>query len=185
MKSPITHSSQVSFEYSIPKDTIINLYQTNWKVDVSHYFRNITEIEVYKCSQTGYKFYYPFDIFGKSEFYEKLQDFDWYYMPWKWEHEKSTDFIRKGDRILEVGCGRGDFLRALLKKTSTECIGLELNEKSALETKDLKIICQTIEEYSKDNPESFDIVCSFQVLEHIADIRGFLEGQIKCLRVCK
>jgi len=37
-------------------------------------------------------------------------------MPWKWEHQKSTDFISKGMKVLEVGCAEGQFLSRVSKE---------------------------------------------------------------------
>jgi len=41
---------------------------------------------------------------------------------------------------------------------------------------------ETIEGYSEINHGQFDLVCSFQVLEHIPKVYSFLEGKVKALK---
>lgn len=88
--SPLTLTNNISFVKSINKKQIIIAYK-GFGIDVSKYFRNINNISIYHCNDTGYRFYYPLDMSGDSKFYEFFQKFDWYYMPWKWEHEKGKN----------------------------------------------------------------------------------------------
>jgi len=65
-----------------------------------------------------------------------------------------------------------------------ECAGLELNE-SALEygrAKGLKVLNQSIQDHAKENPEQYDVVCSFQVVEHVASVREFIQSSIDALK---
>ncbi len=166
-------------------DAIISKYMHELNIDVSRYFRQLPEIQIYRCNQTGYKFYYPFDISGDSFFYEHLQQYEWYYMPWKWEHEQAAKLIKSGMKVLEVGCGMGGFLKEVSNRVpDIEITGLELNQ-SAVErgkSEGLNILAESIEEHAEAHPGTYDLVCSFQVLEHIADVKSFIEGQIKALK---
>ena len=47
----------------------------------------------------------PPTLRGQSTFYEALQRYPWYYVPWKWEHEIAKSYLKDGDQVLEVGCG--------------------------------------------------------------------------------
>jgi SAM-dependent methyltransferase len=182
MKSPLIEGAEAQLEKSLPSEKIISLYKKKLDVDVRPYFKGIDAVQLYRCKKSDYLFYFPLHTSGKSEFYETLQNFEWYYMPWKWEHQKCNDFLKDGQRILEVGCGRGDFLKSIVRQHEVECVGLELNQSAVFESDNLKIINQSIEDYSQNHKEQFDIVCSFQVLEHISKVKSFIEGNIRCLK---
>lgn len=182
MLSPITLSANIVFQAKVDCGFIIQKYK-EIDIDVSRYFLGMPDVSVYKCLDTGYRFFYPFHVDGDSDFYEKLQKFDWYYMPWKWEHDMATRYIKKGMRILEVGCGRGEFLSRIVSKGVIP-VGLELNVgaiKDRVEV-DLDIRNETIQDHSKMYPAFYDLVCSFQVLEHISDVRTFLQAKLDVLK---
>ncbi len=180
--SPITLNTDVVLIRKIKTKKIIALYNA-YNIDVSKYFENLSEIYIYQCNQTGYQFYYPFNLSGDDKFYQHFQNFDWYYMPWKWEHEIATKYIRNGMDLLEVGCAHGAFLeRANQLFDLGNSIGLELNESAKIKNGSWQIINETVQDFSIQNHRNFDIVCSFQVLEHIDDINSFLGANIKCLK---
>ena len=104
-------------------------------------------------------------------------------MPWKWEHEISLKYVNAGMNILEVGCAHGAFLNKISTNTRLGvCIGLELNSSTKFENERFKIINQTIQDFSVNNNVEFDVVCSYQVLEHIKDVHSFLDSKINCLK---
>lgn len=180
--SPITRSNNTEFESSISCSSIIEQYKA-FKIDVSRYFQGLTEISIYKCLDTGYRFYYPLNIDGDSWFYEQLQKFDWYYMPWKWEHEQAESYLQTGMKILEVGCANGEFLKRVRSKVN-EAVGLELNLQAvAAGQKDgLEILQESVQEHSRKHKGKYDLVCSFQVVEHISDVKSFLEASVELLK---
>lgn len=181
--STLVKNGTTHLKNKIPVRLLVNEYKKQFDMDVSSIFEGLTDVEIYECDATGYRFYYPLNICGDSKFYERLQEYDWYYLPWKWEHQEFSKLIKDHDRILEVGCGQGDFIQNLLKQNNTiQCVGLELN-KSAVKTLDrFEIINERIEDYSVYNKEKYDVVCSFQVVEHIAEVGSFISSQIECLK---
>ena len=181
--SPLTNSTNVVLDKEIQCDFIIENYKKQMDIDVSKYFQGLESIQIYRCLDTGFRFYYPFNLEGNGEFYEELQKLPWYYMDWKWEHEIASTMIGPMDKVLEIGCARGSFLERMQQK-GAECVGLELN-KSAIETghrKGLNILSQSIRNHAKQNPEKYDLVCSFQVVEHVASIRAFMQASVDTLR---
>lgn len=181
--SPITHKPARLLE-NIPISLVTEQYRKEVDMDVNEYFKGIEYISLYQCEQTGYRFFYPFDLTGNAAFYEQLQRFDWYYADWKWDYDAALPFIEPGSKVLDIGCGYGNFLVRLKNTLHCDCTGLEFNDK-AIKTgraKGLAIYPDTIQEHAKDFTETYDAVCFFQVLEHIADIDSFLEASIQVLK---
>lgn len=182
--SPVTKKKNTIFQQEIDVNKLLQTYKNSFDIDVSHYFINIDKILLYECQDTGYRFYYPYNIAGDSVFYEHLQKFDWYYMPWKWEHEQASNFIKPNMKVLEIGCGPGDFLLRIKEKLGAQCVGIEFNKKAIeiAEKKGLTVLEESIEQHAILNKEVYDVICSFQVLEHVSDVFEFLKAQIACLK---
>lgn len=182
INSPLTLKDNVTLVRKIPTKEIISLYK-NFEIDLSKYFKNHSEIAVYQCNETNYRFYYPFNLSGDSAFYQHFQQFDWYYMPWKWEHEITTKYLTDDMKVLEIGCAHGAFLEKIHTMFNLKpSIGLELNESTPIANEKWKIVNQYVQEFAKDHSDQFDLVCSYQVLEHIADVHSFIEANVNCLK---
>jgi SAM-dependent methyltransferase len=182
-KSPITDRNNVVLEKEIQASHIIELYKKDLKMDVGHFFKSLNKIGLYRCLDTGYRFFYPFNVAGDDDFYQQLDKFPWYYMDSKWEHVIAAQFVNSGEKVLEIGCARGGFLKRLKEKGAL-VTGLELNTEAAQAcTKDgFKVKTETIENYSLNNKSQYDVVCSFQVVEHISDIRNFIRASVEVLK---
>lgn len=181
--SPITNRSNVDFECKLDTNIIINKYQQDYNLDVSSYFDGVDDIKIYRCLATKYRFYYPFGLAGDADFYAELQSKTDYYPQWKWENEIALQTIRKNDKVLEIGCGAGMFL-SKLKSENIESVGLEFNKRAIIscQKQSLEVYEKNITEYADLYPEGFDIVCHFQVFEHIEKPREFL---LSCLKLLK
>lgn len=168
------------------RDISINKLVYGYKkigINISTMLNGIEKLSIYQCQSSRYKFYYPLGITGNSEFYESLQNFEWYYMPWKWEHEVAISYLDNCGSLLEVGCAHGAFLKGANSRVKLQrSVGLELNETTQVSENNFEIVNQVIQEFQKSNQEAFDVVCSFQVLEHISEVYDFLEAKIKCLK---
>ncbi len=183
VSSPITYGSNVVLERTIDPNFIITEYKSSYNIDVAEYFRGLTEIGIFKCKDSGFRFYGPSNIDGNGKFYEQLQQFPWYYMDWKWEHQVVSDMLRKNQDILEIGCAQGAFINGI-KDKGCRVVGLELNEEAARKAlkNGLQVLTETIQEHSENNEGRYDVVCSFQVMEHIADVKSVIEASVKALR---
>lgn len=87
--------------------------------------------------------------------------------------KEMPDFISgQPKKILEAGCGSGNFGAALKAKFNAEVTGIELFESAAKETlkKPDKVICGNLEEkvYNTEN-NYYDLIVFNDVLEHLYD----------------
>ncbi|MEK7520326.1 MAG: class I SAM-dependent methyltransferase [Patescibacteria group bacterium] len=181
--SPLTGSSNVIREREVPTDFIIKEYQKQLGVDVRRFFAGLDKVVLYRCEDSGYRFYHPFTVTGDSAFYETLQQHPWYYMDEKWEHRKALESIANGQTVLEVGCAQGEFLTGLRNK-GIDGTGLELNGHAASvgRKKGLNIAEESVQDHAQKNKEWYDVVCSFQVAEHIAAIGDFIRASLDALK---
>ena len=179
VKSPLTDGAtkrMAAFDVS----KVIKGYKDLYNIDVRHTFSKTATLFLYKCIDSDYEFYYPFNLAGDYEFYKQLAIYDWYYIPWKWEHEKSISFVEKAKSILEIGCGSGSFLKEIIKRYPEKKVtGLEI---TIVNEKEEFILNDTIEVHAEKNVEKYDLVCNYQVLEHVANVKSFLEASLKVLK---
>jgi 2-polyprenyl-3-methyl-5-hydroxy-6-metoxy-1,4-benzoquinol methylase len=140
------------------------------------------EINFEQCLTCSLKFYYPF-ITGDEKFYSSLQKFYWYYFDDKNEYFFAKKFIKKGDIVLDVGCGKGDFSKHV-NEIGGIFLGLDtsINAKKLAEKQNIKILNENIQQYSFKNPNSVDVVTSFQVCEHVSNLQIFIEAKINSLK---
>jgi SAM-dependent methyltransferase len=152
-------------------------------IDTTEIFAGLEEVQLYECIKTAYRFYYPFNIIGGSEFYEKLSLNRKNYYSDRWEHNKALEFINSKDSVLEIGSGSGLFIDKLQSK-GIRNKGLEINPHAIREcqAKGLNVIGSLVEEEAKQNHGKYDVVCCFQVLEHITDVRAFIESSVSLLK---
>ena len=184
-KSPVTGSANVSLVKSVDTTHLIEIYRRVYKTDVSKNFSGLAEVQVWRCDDTGYEFFTPFTTAGDAQFYEELygHDVDAFYMDNKWEHLIAKDWVKKNQLVLDIGCGGGAFLAMLRDKTS-ELYGLEQSRVGQQEAaaKGVTVSGDDVISFSKTASNKYDMVSSFQVLEHVADVKPFLEAKIAMVK---
>lgn len=159
---------------------IVALYRRAGCHDVERFFAGVDWIRLDRCLDCDLRFYTP-PCPGDGPFYEQLQAFPWYYKQEKQEFGLARDYVNQGDRVLEVGCGSGAF-RAWLPEL-IEYTGLEINDEAvrAAAAKGLRVLNQTVEEHVAAGRSQYDVVCAFQVLEHIPAPRSFIRACVNAL----
>ena len=171
---------------------LLSAFQTakladDWKkslgIDISSELRDIEQISLYRCEASHLDFFLPPSAAGSGELYLHLQQFDWFYMRDKWEFDQALRDLKGSRRILEVGSGPGFFVERVLNECPGSLIkGLEVNAAAFREAfrKNLPVEQMDLQEVVAKG-ETFDTVCSFQVLEHVHRPRELLEAMIQVL----
>ena len=158
-----------------------SLYYKEYKEDFAYLFKE-EEIGYYSCENCGLKFFNP-SVTGDEHFYNILQGTDSYYLEEKEEYDIASKYINSEDDVLEIGCGKGAFSKKINYKTYTG-LDLSINAKNIASQENILVINQTIHDHSISNIGKYDIVCLFQVLEHIDcnELYDFIKSTVICLK---
>jgi 2-polyprenyl-3-methyl-5-hydroxy-6-metoxy-1,4-benzoquinol methylase len=165
---------------TIPSQRLVDGYKQRYGYDATHCFKDVPLVGLYRCD-TGFCFYYPFSVAGDESLYRCLEKFDWNYKEDKWEYRAALSYVRTGDRVLDVGCGEGNFLTQA-RARGAETWGIDPNRTAAqiARSKDLAVF-ETLPELHEP-VRSYDLITAFQVLEHVVDPIAFIEGCVGVLR---
>lgn len=172
---------QTSIIEKIDTQLLQKLYK---KLSIDTYQYIQTPLFYHHCLECDFRFYALENgeiPTGDNDFYNSINKFPWYYFSEKYEYAYAQKWIIKDHQVVEVGCGKAAFAKYI---PYAHYMGLELST-------DAKIMAQkngveieniSIQNYAQQHPESSDIVCSFQVLEHVSNPHSFLQSQVKTLR---
>ena len=100
-----------------------------------------------------------------------------------WRGKVLRRFMPPGGRVLDVGCGRGNFM-AVMAARGFEVYGTELSTLSATRAQSLfgdRVQVGELQSCSFE-PGTFDLITLWHVLEHVRDPRGDIARAVELLR---
>jgi SAM-dependent methyltransferase len=135
--------------------------------------------EVVQCDKCGFCFSNPY-IAGDERFYRLAYDRAGY-PKWKWEFQQTYNVLNKHSRsdlkLVEVGAGDGAFVRKIagkiIPKKNILCTEFSEYGRNQIEKFGVKSLSEDIRNFSnRELKESIDVVCMFQVLEHMDRLKA-------------
>lgn len=176
--SPLSGYDNVTLLTTIATENLIQSWRHYFNIDIAAELHGHREIYLFLCNQTQLQFFWPLDLAGSDNLYRQLGEFPWYYKEQKWEYKRCMRDIDEHDKVLEVGCGKGHFIETLIRQRRAQAQGIELNAHAVdyARARKLPVALADLYQFATGRENSFDVVCCFQVLEHIANPREFLQS---------
>jgi 2-polyprenyl-3-methyl-5-hydroxy-6-metoxy-1,4-benzoquinol methylase len=182
--SPFVNNGKVIFKREWNLNFIYDAWQNQFGIDITNLTTTDDKIREWFCEKTGVYFFTPHDFVLDSKGYSELQKLAWYYSPNKWEYDFAIKkFGNKPLKVLEIGCGEGSFI-ARCQDAGHMALGLELNEVAVEKAtkRGLPVYNIMTDKFKDDYNGYFDIVCGFQVLEHIPNPYQFIQDCVSMLK---
>ena len=170
-----TNTDEIDF---VSRKRLNDAYIAEYGIDIMEDVQ--TDMPLAKCNDCDLRYFYPAYPGGQS-FYDKLQQFEWYYKEEKYEYHYVSKMFKGTGSVLEIGCGTGEFSSHIPMQSYR---GLEFSEVAVQKgiAKGRNISSETIEVHAQQNREKYDVVCSFQVLEHVVNPQSFIAACLACLK---
>jgi SAM-dependent methyltransferase len=137
-------------------------------------------VRVYACPNCELCFADPFKA-GDIDFYE-LASYDTPYPAYRWEFDETLRALRKkcpdDTSVLEVGAGKGYFLDKLVESDyqRDNLLALEFSSVGKEEIERKGICCLQDDLRGVRTGKKYDVVCMFQVLEHLDNYRELFDA---------
>ena len=183
-QSPLTGNLVRDATVTYSTQQLIRDWGFTYDIDINDDFLGINKIYKYQCPESGLCFFLPKEATGCEKLYQSLSIFPWYYAEQKWEYIKCLESLAPNQSILEIGCGNGHFL-SLAEAKGHQAFGIDINSMAIkyADDKGLKVKCCDVEEFARISKIQYDCVCSFQVLEHLIDVKSFLDNATSLIKL--
>jgi SAM-dependent methyltransferase len=181
---PVTGKPAARYVQTVTTDLLANLWLYNplFRVDARPSFGTTKQLDLWE-SPTGMYFFEPRPE-GDHEFYTTFYKHTRRQAGWKpkgkgWraEFDIAAGYVSPGDHVLDVGCGFAGFREVIPHADYT---GLDPNfaDQDPLG----KVRNETLESHLMGRAGTYDLVCAFQVLEHLADPLSFFKGLVRAAK---
>jgi SAM-dependent methyltransferase len=99
--------------------------------------------------------------------------------------------LRHGQTVLELGCGSSAFLPRMGAATGARVAGVDFSPEGLARTRsalrqlgidDSGLVLAAIGDYVREHEAEFDVVVSFGLVEHFANLEAIIEDHFRCTR---
>ncbi|MCU0450657.1 MAG: hypothetical protein MUC97_12585 [Bernardetiaceae bacterium] len=111
--SPITGSDRVELETLLPVADLLKLYRPPLRRELVAFFDDTRQVRVLRCQDTGYSFYYPFDIVAPLDWPLRAEVHRHHHFGQSWAYRQTLQLVQPGQKVLEIGATQSSFLQAL------------------------------------------------------------------------
>lgn len=184
IRCPLCISSSTTLVKEIRGAELRDSWQKTFRIDISQQIEGSVRVEFFDCRSCGLQFYTPPTLAGSTDLYSQLQKYPWYYTPGKWEYDIALQHLLGCEAILEVGCGAGEFITRARSEKKLDVQGIDTNQEAVDKARRIGLSVEVMElrQAAAQWPGRYNAVCAFQVLEHVANPKDFLEWSCALLK---
>src|SRR5262249_8598243 len=108
---PLCGGMETRLRNVILAKTIIALWKEFYRIDIRPELHNVSQLELRRCSSCSIIFFLPGSLAGSAAMYAQLEIAEANYYPQtKWEYTAALADLKGQKKVLEVGCGSGQFI---------------------------------------------------------------------------
>ncbi len=156
-------SARASYSYARAFAALRDRFGPSITAELESRYSPEPEARLHECHSCGLWYFSPANA-GGPDFYDALARSDRYYGVHRWEYGIALDLLSPGATVLDVGCGRGDFL-AGARDRGASVMAAETNPEAMAHLRARAIPNHAGTLATLD--QRCDLVCAFQVLEHL------------------
>ena len=135
------------------------------------------DADIYRCESCSHAFSDMASMPKQEEYGAEYFDDThrrWFEHPNTQLFDRVAAFIPQGGSVLDVGCGRGDFLRHVSRtRPDAKLTGIDFAPNQDDKIKFLQGDILTLDPDTLNSGERYDVVVSLSVIEHVPDCVGF------------
>jgi len=181
---PVCGGTDFKTNLSVPWEKVHRIYQMQYGDDVARWVPAAGQMRLLRCLSCDL-FFSPGTEEGRPGYYAALSSspslgFD-YYPHHRAAFDVAVRHIPEAAKVLDVGCGAAWFSDTI---PGREYTGLEFNQVGvdAARARGVHVEMESVADHAGRLGPMYDVVCAFEVLEHVADPLGFLQGCCAVLR---